>query len=150
LPATQSTFSPTATHRKFLGRHTSATVCQDVRKRWMPCIYYTARIQIVRNELSWFPYEFCSPCEFSLCQPYVSREERCFESGVRRLAEGCVVPVDEEPSIHLHDRSQLIQVNTGREFATPTDLPIWIIDDFPESKANREFVSSLYSDTHEG
>lgn len=66
-------------------------------------------------------------------------------SRFRRLAEGCVVPVDEEPSIHLHDTSQLIQVNRGRTLATRTDLPILIIDDLPRSKANRGFVSSLYT-----
>jgi hypothetical protein len=69
-------------------------------------------------------------------------------SRFRRLAEGCVAPVDEEPSIHLHDTSQLIQVNRGRAFATRTDLPILIIDDLRDSEANRDFVSSLYTRAH--
>jgi hypothetical protein len=69
-------------------------------------------------------------------------------SRFRRLAEGCVAPVDEEPRIHLHDTSQLIQVNRGRAFATRTDLPILIIDDLRDSEANRDFVSSLYTRAH--
>jgi hypothetical protein len=69
-------------------------------------------------------------------------------SRFRRLTEGCVAPVAEEPIIHLHDTAQLIQVTRGREIATRADLPILIIDDLPESKANRGFVSSLYTRAH--
>lgn len=69
-------------------------------------------------------------------------------SRFRRLAEGCVAPVAEEPSIHLHDPDQLTQVTRGRDIATRADLPILIIDDLSESKANRGFVSSLYTRAH--
>jgi hypothetical protein len=66
-------------------------------------------------------------------------------SRFRRLAEGCVVPVDEEPSIHLHDASQMMHVTIGREIATRADLPLLIIDDLRASVANRDFVDSLYT-----
>ncbi|CAB9512929.1 expressed unknown protein [Seminavis robusta] len=69
-------------------------------------------------------------------------------SHLRRLAEGCVTPAAEEPSIRLHDTAQLAQVTRGRQIATRADLPILIIDDLPESKANRGFVSGLYTRAH--
>jgi hypothetical protein len=69
-------------------------------------------------------------------------------SHFRRLAEGCVAPVAEEPIIHLHDTGQLIQVTRGRDIATRADLPILIIDHLPESEAKRNFVSSLYTLEH--
>jgi hypothetical protein len=69
-------------------------------------------------------------------------------SRFRRLAEGCVAPVAEEPSIHLYDTGHLKQVTRGRKLATRFDLPILIIDDLCESKENRDFVSSLYTRAH--
>jgi len=66
---------------------------------------------------------------------------------LRRLAEGCITPAVEESSVRLHDSdtAQLAQVTRGRQIATRADLPILIIDDLPESKANRGFVSGLYT-----
>ena len=67
-------------------------------------------------------------------------------SHLRRLAEGCVTPATaEEPSVHLYNTAQLAQVTRGRPIATRADLPILIIDDLPESAANKEFVSGLYT-----
>ena len=71
-------------------------------------------------------------------------------SHIRYLAEGCLTPTaTEEPSIHLHDNPPLAaHVTKGRPMATRADLPILIIDDLPESNANRGFVSALYTRAH--
>ena len=66
-------------------------------------------------------------------------------SHVRRLGEGCFSVAVEDPTIQLQGSSRLPQINRGREISTRTYLPILIIDDLPESDANEEFISRLYT-----
>ena len=66
----------------------------------------------------------------------------------RRLTESCIAPVAEEPTIRLHNTNQLMQVTRGRHVDTRANLPLLIIDDLPASRANRGFVSSLYTRAH--
>jgi hypothetical protein len=70
-----------------------------------------------------------------------------FFTKIRRLINSCHAPTVDSVAITLVGTAPL-DIGAGRPKVTPTGLPLLIIDDFPESIANRAFLSRLYINAH--
>ena len=68
-------------------------------------------------------------------------------TAVRRMAEGCIAPAAEQPSMEL-DPARPLQLEKGRPPTIRSELPLLIIDDLAKSEANEDFIARLYIRAH--